>query len=248
MKLIVALVLLMILTLSFQDPTFRENQLRFVRVRQAYQEYEHRVIKTLADSSISLNTLRIYLRAFKTEAKIELWAKNASDLSFKLIRNFVICQLSGELGPKRRQYDRQVPEGFYQIKSLNPFSKFYLSMEVDYPNESDRMLGHKGNLGGDIYIHGSCATSGCIPINDDQIKELYVYIVEAKNSGQDTIALTIFPAELSIKSYKDLVALYKGDNDKINLWEDLKKGYDLFNNSKIVPKVRFMENGRHEVY
>ena len=39
------------------------------------------------------------------------------------------------------------------------------------PNAADRILGERGRLGGDIFIHGSCVTIGCVPIEDDGIEE-----------------------------------------------------------------------------
>jgi len=62
--------------------------------------------------------------------------------------------------------DEQVPEGF------NPQSNFQLSLHVSYPNAADRISGSKQNLG-DIFLDGNCVTIGCIPITDDEIKEVY---------------------------------------------------------------------------
>ena len=102
--------------------------------------------------SIDIDKLRIYLRAFKDEKKIELWAKNFTDSKYKLIKVYKICRTSGDLGPKREQGDRQIPEGFYHINRFNPYSNFLLSLGLNYPNKSDRILGEKGNLGNDIFI------------------------------------------------------------------------------------------------
>ena len=57
-------------------PSFREKQMNNTRVREAYSVKEKVVVKTLAAHSILRDSLRIYLRAFKTEKKIEIWAKN----------------------------------------------------------------------------------------------------------------------------------------------------------------------------
>jgi murein L,D-transpeptidase YafK len=56
---------------------------------------------------------------------------------------------------------------------FNPQSNFYLSLHVSYPNAADRVLGSKQNLGGDIFLHGNCVTTGCILITDGGIKEVY---------------------------------------------------------------------------
>jgi len=237
----------MFLDSGITSNTFREKQMNFTRVREAYSAKEKIVDKTLAGHLISPNNLRIYLRAFKTEKKIELWAKNISDTVFVQIKEFSICDLSGEIGPKRRYRDLQVPEGFYHIAKLNPYSKYYLSMEINYPNASDSIRGVRGHLGNEIFIHGSCLSSGCLPITDDKIKELFVYCIEAYNSGQEEIGMTIFPSQLNETNYSALKSKYSKDKDKISLWADLKKSYDLFNQTRMLPKVKFLKDGTHEV-
>ncbi len=93
--------------------------------------------------------------------------------------------------------DYQVPEGFYYINEFNPRSLYHLSLGLNYPNASDRMLCDMSQPGGDIYIHGSCVTTGCIPITDGQIEELYVLAAHAKDMGQDFIPVHIFPVNFS---------------------------------------------------
>ena len=244
---IINIFLILILSSFITADSFKDEQKRYSRVRQAYKDKESNVLDLLKENSIENNKLRIYLRAFKQEKKIELWAKNSSDKSYRLIKEYKVCRISGKLGPKREQGDLQIPEGFYHINRFNPHSNFYLSLGLNYPNKSDRILGVKGNLGGDIFIHGSCVTIGCLPITDNRIKELYVFCVEAKNSGQDKIPVTIFPAELTDLKFENLKAKYKSDADKIGLWTDLKKGFDIFNETKQLPSIGFLSSGRHEV-
>ncbi len=232
---------------SFATDTFKSEQRKFPRVRKAYEEKGNLVQKILSDNLIQVENLRVYLRAFKYNKELELWAKNADDERFKLIKTYKICRTSGKLGPKRKQGDRQIPEGFYFIDRFNPSSNFYLSLGLNYPNQSDKMLGTKNNLGGDIFIHGSCVTIGCIPITDELIKELYIFCVEAKSNGQKRIPVTIYPAKLTNDNFQKLKNKYKDDSDKINLWEDLKKSYDNFNETKKLPKVEFLNNGRHKI-
>lgn len=238
---------MLLLSLGMNSPSFREAQMAFTRVREAYAGKEKMVIKTLNEHSISRDSLRIYLRAFKTEKKVELWAKNASDSIFVLIKKFPICDISGDVGPKRRYRDLQVPEGFYHISDLNPYSKYYLSMQINYPNASDSIRGVQGHLGNFIFIHGECVSSGCIAITNDKIKELFVWCIEAYNSGQKQIDLTIFPAHLDDSNYTRLSTRYAKYKDEISLWTDLKKSYDLFNLTKVPPNVKFLPDGKHEV-
>ena len=143
----------------------------------------------------------------------------------KLLR---ICEISGEIGPKRRSRDLQVPEGFYHISELNPFSKYYLSLKINYPNASDSIKGVRGKLGNLIYMHGGCESSGCIAVTNDYIKELYIYCVEAYNSGQHEISMTIYPSRLTDTEYKRLTTRYQKYKDEMGLWASLKESYDFF--------------------
>jgi murein L,D-transpeptidase YafK len=247
MEYLIILFSLFFLTSGTPPETFREKQMNYTRVREAYATKEKVVAKTLAGQGISRDSLQIYLRAFKTEKKIELWAKNTCDPAFTFIREFPICEISGTVGPKRRSNDLQVPEGFYHISELNPYSRYFLSMKINYPNASDSIRGVRGHLGNLIYIHGNCESSGCIAITDERIKELFVYCIEAYNSGQQKIDMTIFPAQLNDANYARLIKEYSKSKDKISLWADLKKSYDFFNQRKVPPIVKFLPDGTHEV-
>jgi murein L,D-transpeptidase YafK len=227
--------------------TFKDEQLRYSRVQEAYYGKEKVVSKTLNEHGLTRDNLQIYFRAFKAEKIIELWARNGTDVPFELIKVFQICDMSGDIGPKRRSRDLQVPEGFYHISSLNPFSKYYLSLQINYPNASDSIRGSHGHLGNFIFVHGECISSGCLAITNERVKELYVYCVEAYNSGQDEIEFTIFPTKLTDNTYSRLMAQYSRDKDKTSLWADLKKGYDLFERYNLPPTIKFLKNGTHDV-
>jgi murein L,D-transpeptidase YafK len=238
---------ILFLCIGMTPPSFREKQLKNTRVREAYRDKEKIVVKTLAAHAILRDSLRICLRAFKTEKKIEVWAKNSHDSVYVLVRELPICELSGYVGPKRRSHDLQVPEGFYHIDGLNPYSKYYLSMKINYPNASDSVRGVRRHLGSQIFIHGSCISSGCLAITDDKIKELFVYCIEAYNSGQEEIGITIYPARLNDVTYSDLIYGYGKYKDMISLWADLKKSWDLFEKYRVPPTIKFLPNGGHEV-
>jgi murein L,D-transpeptidase YafK len=129
---------------------------------------------------------------------------------------------------------------------FNPWSNFYLSLGINYPNNADRIKGDSKNLGGDIFIHGDCVTVGCIPLTDDKIMELYVYAVEAKNNGQDKIPVHIFPTRLSKENFDRLITEHKDDVELINFWANLKIGYDYFDMHKIPAKITISAKGNYE--
>src|SRR6185437_4912763 len=108
----------------------------------------------------------VMLRAFKKEAEVQVW-KAKADGHYVLLKTYPICRWSGQLGPKTREGDRQVPEGFYTIgpAQMNPRSNYYLSFNVGYPNTYDRAHGYTG---GNIMVHGVCSSAGCFSMTDKQ--------------------------------------------------------------------------------
>jgi murein L,D-transpeptidase YafK len=241
------LILLGFVFFAFSADNFKQEQLKYPRVREAYQAKEATILNLLKRKEIDRSKLQIYIRAFKSEKEVEIWGKNSTDAKFQLIKKYDVCRNSGVLGPKRKQGDLQVPEGFYHINRFNPSSTYHLSLGINYPNKSDRILGIKGKLGGDIFIHGECVTIGCLPMTNDLIKEIYILSVEARNNGQKTIPVTIFPAKLTDEKLAELNKKYARDPDKTNLWKDLKIGYDLFNETNQLFLVGFLSSGRHNV-
>lgn len=231
----------------FGQPGFKESQQTYSRVREAYDGKGEQMNRLLASQDMEPGKLELYLVAYKQEEQLELWSRNEGDEEFSLLRSFDICSTSGKPGPKRKQGDLQIPEGFYHISAWNPWSNFYLSMCINYPNHSDRVLGVQGRLGGNICIHGSCVTIGCIPLTDEGIKELYILCIEAKNSGQSRIPVTIYPGRLNLENFNRLVQKYPEDEDRINLWSDMKKAYDLFIENRQLPKITFLRDGRHSI-
>lgn len=226
---------------------FKESQLSYSRVREAYRQEGEYIDRLLQTHGLSATDLELYLLAYKEEKKLEVWAGNIEGAAFKLLHSYDICQTSGVLGPKRKQGDLQIPEGFYHISAYNPWSRFHLSMCINYPNPSDRVLGVQGRLGGDICLHGACVTIGCLPLTDAKIKLLYLLCVEAKNSGQRDIPITIYPARLNRENYRRLTEKYKDDEDCLHLWSDLLLAYELFHSEKRFPEITFLSNGRHRI-
>ena len=149
------------------------------------------------------------------------------------------------MGPKRKQGDNQVPEGFYHIDAFNPFSNFYLSLGLNYPNQSDRKKSKAANLGGDIFIHGDCVTIGCLPMTNDKIKEIYIYAIQARQSGQLKIPVYIFPFRQTDENMKKYKSTYQNNQELLGFWNNLKVGYDKFQKDFQELKVRVDANGNY---
>ena len=242
---------------SFINPgiaraTFKEDQKKYSRVRTAYHEKESQIKKLFAEKNLPYPPKKIFIRIFKKENLLELWAFSGQDSRFHLVKKYKVCSYSGKenpasgtLGPKRQEGDGQIPEGFYHVDRFNPVSSFYLSLGLNYPNRSDEILGKKGNPGCDIFIHGSCVTIGCIPITDDKIKELYPVAVEARNGGQKKIPVHIFPTRLNDEGMATLREKFSDNATLISFWENLKPGFDYFERNRRLPRVRVASNGKY---
>lgn len=206
---------------------FVEGQESFPRVRAARLAHGDSVRASFLRKGMKYPPAGIFLRAFKRERTLELWARGEGQDEFQLIKAYPICAMSGHLGPKREQDDEQVPEGFYSITQLNPVSEFHLSPRVNYPNDVDRSLGHKAHLGGDIFIHGGCDTIGCIPLTDEGIEELYLVVTDVISLGAGPVPVHIFPTHLT----DDVFSSFERSKVSASLlffWANLKRGFDFF--------------------
>ncbi|MFN8830453.1 MAG: L,D-transpeptidase family protein [Labrys sp. (in: a-proteobacteria)] len=163
----------------------------------------------------------ILVRVYKQEAELEIW-KQTNTGKFALLKTYPICRWSGQLGPKRVEGDRQVPEGFYSItaSAMNPNSRFYLSYDLGYPNAYDRALGRSG---GDIMVHGACSSRGCFSMTDQQMSEIYAVTREAFAGGQTNFQAQSFPFRMTPENF----AKHR-ENPNIAFWKMLKVGYDHF--------------------
>lgn len=165
-------------------------------VRALADPVRQRLEPAFQKAGVSYPPTRMMLQAFKAEKRIDLLAASAGG-PLRPILSWPVLAASGEVGPKLREGDRQVPEGFYRIELLNPNSRFHLSLRVNYPNPDDlaraRDEGREiSQLGGDIMIHGGAASIGCLAIGDHAVEELFVL---AAQTGLDTIELVIFPGD-----------------------------------------------------
>lgn len=207
---------------------FLDDQKKYSRVRTAISEKEQIVISNLTRDSIEIDEFNMLIIAYKDEGEVEIFAKNKTESTYKKHITYSICSKSGNLGPKRKQGDYQVPEGFYFIDRFNPASRFYLSLGINYPNLSDKRKSEATNLGGDIFIHGSCVTIGCLPMTDDIIKEIYLYAINARNNGQKRIPVYIFPYRMAQQKFIEFTTYYSSQTDLIDFWSNLKLGYNKF--------------------
>lgn len=247
MKRTFTMILLTSILMSMTPPkNFFEQQLKFPRVQTANREKGKAVSDLLSSKNISTSSFDLFLRAFKKEQKLEVWAKNKSDDAFTLLKTYEFCATTGVLGPKRRSGDRQIPEGFYEVDLFNPQSQYLLSFRINYPNKSDLVFADKLNPGDNIFIHGHCVTIGCIPIGDENIQELYLIAAKAKSAG-GKINVHIFPTIMNDQNYKAINNEFGTDASLLAFWSWLKPGFDAFESSKKLPVISIEESGKYMV-
>lgn len=233
---------------SASNYTFIEYQKSFPRISEALKHKEDTLMKQFQEKKLHWPARYIYLRSFKYDSQLEVWVKNEKNEKYKLFKSYRVCALAGSLGPKRMQGDFQVPEGFYYINEFNPRSTYHLSLGLNYPNVSDRILGDSLQPGGDIYIHGKCVTTGCIPIMDQQIEELYILAAHAKTQGQDFIPVHIFPIQFkNSRSTVYLNRFLKDFPEYIPMVNEMKQAYNYFEKTKNLPVIMVSSKGEYIV-
>jgi murein L,D-transpeptidase YafK len=231
---------------SVYSVRFLDNQKTFPKISELMIREEDTLRKQFLAKQLVWPARFVYIRSFKYDSEMEVWVKNKPAEKYKLFKTYKICALAGSLGPKRMAGDYQVPEGFYYINEFNPRSLYHLSLGLNYPNASDRMLCDLSQPGGDIYIHGSCVTTGCIPITDGQIEELYVLAAYAKDMGQDFIPVHIFPVNFSNpRSVTYLNRFLVSFNEFVPFEKSMQNAFYYFEKNHQVPPVVVNAKGEY---
>lgn len=212
---------------------FKQKQLKFERVQNAYQEKWELLRKQLTIAGVKEN-FELLIIVFKHESILNVWLKAKSQSRYKHFKTYNFSAVSGNLGPKIKEGDLQIPEGFYHIQAFNPQSKYHLSLGLNYPNKVDEWRSGKNKPGSEIYLHGGNETQGCMPLTDDKIKEVYILAIEAKNNGQTQIPVYIFPFKMNEDNMEKLTTEHPQNQF---FWENLKQGYDYFEKHGALPKI-----------
>jgi hypothetical protein len=184
---------------------------------------EERLAKQFEAAGVAWPPQTVLLVAFKDERRLELLASRSADVAedpdatrdfgptarepgsrdptrWHRVASWPILAASGTLGPKLREGDRQVPEGLYAIESLNPMSRFHLALRVGYPNGFDRARAiedGRTDLGGDIMVHGSSVSIGCLAMGDEVAEDLFVVTTLA---GVENASILIAPCDLRVRT------------------------------------------------
>ena len=76
-------------------------------------------------------------------------------------------------------------------------------------------------------------------MTDDKINEIYVMAEFAKRAGQTKIPVHIFPFEMTEENIKNEESKHQG------FWQNLKGGYDYFEEYKTTPTVKVNSAGEY---
>ncbi len=185
---------------------------------------------------------RIHFRAIKDERLLEVWGSKGRGEKYVLVKSYPVQAQSGTLGPKRKEGDKQVPEGLYVIDRFNPRSSFYLSLGINYPNTSDLILGDPKKPGLDIFIHGKAVSIGCLAMGDPAIEEIYLLALNAKNAGQTRIRADFYPFRMTS-------ARLRSEEKKwpklSSFWRNLAPFWQKFEAEKVPARFTIDNSGRY---
>lgn len=186
----------------------------------------------------------VFMRAFKEERELEVWVEHPGTRRFELFETYPIAAMSGSLGPKLREGDRQAPEGFYFVppSAMNPASQYHLSFDLGYPNAYDRAHGRTGSF---LMVHGDRVSLGCFAMTDPKIEEIYTLATAAFEGGQPFFRVHCFPFRMTAGRMEEA----RGSR-WLSFWNNLKTGYDWFETRRRPPdcvvvegEYRFGEDG-----
>jgi murein L,D-transpeptidase YafK len=170
-----------------------------------------------------------HFRIYKESSEFEVWM--LKDTAWVLVQTMPICKWSGQLGPKLKEGDGQSPEGFYEVttKALNPNSNYHLSFNLAFPNAYDVSHGRTGSF---LMVHGSCVSVGCYAMRNEGIEEIYAVTEAALNAGQASVPVHVFPFRMT-----DANMARHEASPHVDFWKNLKKGWDMFEQTKTPPAV-----------
>jgi murein L,D-transpeptidase YafK len=233
-----------ITALAQGDAAYTNNPRYTPKVNEVFNRREDSLKAQFEAKRLKWPVREIYLRSFKLDAQLEVWVREEPGSLFKFFKSYKICAPSGKLGPKRKEGDKQVPEGFYYINELNPRSNYHLSLGINYPNISDRIMGDSVRPGSAIYIHGDCVSVGCIAINDEQIEEVFMMVATARANGQEFVPIHIFPARFNnVKAVEPLNRVVKENTSYLPILKTMQSVFYYFEQNRIIPPVLVNRNG-----
>lgn len=228
--------MLLLCALLAAAPLAREPE----RVAAARETHEVALRVHAKDLGVDWPPRQLYLRAFKKERVLQVWVGNGR-APLVLFAEHPICGESGTLGPKVERGDEQIPEGLYVVTKLHPESQGWLALRMSYPNLADRArAAARGRVekrrvspGGDILVHGTCISIGCIAIDNAPIERVYLLAQEPVARGR-AVRVDVFPGRMEPERL-DALLEQATDVGTVRLWRSLVPAYFAFERTRRVP-------------
>lgn len=240
--------MLLLCALLATAPLAREPE----RVAAAREAHEAVLRARAAELDVDWPPRQLYLRAFKKERLLQVWVGEGRE-PLVLFAEHPICGESGTLGPKVERGDEQIPEGLYVITKLHPESQGWLALRMSYPNRADRARAaargraekRRVSPGGDILVHGTCISIGCLAIDNTPIEQLYLLALEPMARGE-TIRVDVFPGRFDLEGL-DALLDQAVDEGTVKLWTSLMPAYFGFEERRRVPRAWPRADGTYGV-
>jgi murein L,D-transpeptidase YafK len=222
-------------------PPNNPDAFALAREREARHQ-AHRLGKPLPGSEALTETLEarltrtgfklgqpIFIRIYKLSFELEVWIKRGD--TYALFATYPICTFSGQLGPKLKSFDRQSPEGIYQVtaRQLNPASRWHRAFNLGFPNAYDRAYGRTGSY---LMVHGGCSSIGCYAMTNPVVDDLFVLAKAALAAGQPSFQVQALPFRMTPEALASRAA-----NPNANFWAELKPLVDAFDTARVPPEV-----------
>ncbi len=240
-----------LLLYTFVSTSFAQSNIvikPFFKSTELVNKIEDTLKKQFDHQKMTWPPKAMYIRSFKYDRQLEVWVKSNNKEMFKLFKTYKVCLQSGTMGPKRVEGDFQVPEGFYYINEFNANSNYHLALGLNYPNASDRILSDATRPGNDIYIHGDCVSTGCIPITDMPMDEVYYLASIIYNQGEVFIPVHIFPIRYNINKSKEYLDETIKDNTYLKMFsKNIKEVFDFFEQKKELPIIMVNKKGEYVI-
>ena len=114
-------------------------------------------------------------------------------------------------------------------RQMNPQSNFHLSFNIGYPNQFDRAHARTGDF---VMVHGSDVSIGCMAMTNSKVEEIYTLADAAFKRGQKFFRVHVFPFKMTAEAMRQ-----NFDHRWFSFWQNLKTGYQMFENTKLPPNV-----------
>jgi hypothetical protein len=165
------------------------------RVRMHAGAVEARLRVKFEAAAVPYPPAQLAYVAFKDTAQLQVYARAKPSDQWRRVHTYPILGMSGDLGPKLRQGDMQVPEGIYRAEFLNANSRFHLSIRLNYPNEFDQAQAKADGrlqLGSDIMIHGTAVSIGCLAMGNLAAEDLFIL---AALASKEQVEIVVAPTD-----------------------------------------------------